>query len=123
MPSLELLQQSFEADGVQVIGVNYQENPARIQPFLRNFDISMPVLRDHDGSARARWGVRMFPSTFVIAPDQTIAFVVEGEGDWQAPPLGARVREVVQRQRATATGAAASEGRENTAPRNVNVHP
>jgi len=41
--------------------------------------------------------VSVFPSSFVIAPDQSVAFVVVGEADWSGPPIEPRIRALVFR--------------------------
>jgi len=88
MPSLQRLRDKL---GVDVIAVNYQENAARIQPFLDRNGVTLPVVRDHDGSLRAAWRVDLFPSTFVVAPDGRIAFVAAGEVDWDDPAVHERI--------------------------------
>ena len=95
MPSLVLLREKYAKQGLDVIGVNLQENAARIRPFLAQHDIDFTVVRDHDGSARTAWGVNVYPSTFVIGPDQRVAFVVIGEADWTTAPLEPRIRQLV----------------------------
>ena len=95
MPSLMRLRDKYASQGLEVIGVNFQENAARIKPFLQRYGIDMPVVRDHDGSARSAWGVGVFPSSFVIGPDQKVAFVVVGEADWSGPPIEPRIRSIL----------------------------
>lgn len=77
--------------GVEVILVNYQENAARIQPFLERIGVALPVMRDHDGSLREAWRVTVFPSTFVIGRDGRIALVAVGEVDWDDPAIDKRI--------------------------------
>ena len=95
MPSIMLLREKYAKQGLEVIGVNLQENAARIRPFLAQHDIDFTVVRDHDGSARSAWGVGVYPSSFVIGPDQKVAFVVVGEADWSAPPIEPRIRSIL----------------------------
>jgi thiol-disulfide isomerase/thioredoxin len=95
MPSIMLLREKYAKQGLEVIGVNLQENVARIRPFLAQHDIDFTVVRDHDGSARATWGVSVYPSSFVIGPDQKVAFVVVGEADWSGPPIEPRIRSIL----------------------------
>jgi thiol-disulfide isomerase/thioredoxin len=92
MPSLERLRKKLGQDHVEVIAVNFQENAARIQPFVERLGLTLPVVRDHDGSLRTAWGVGVFPSTFVIGPDQRVHFVAVGEVDWDDPQVESRVR-------------------------------
>ena len=88
MPSLARLSRRR---GVEVIAVNYQENAARIQPFLERIGVALPVMRDHDGSAREAWRVSVFPTTFAIGRDGRVALVAVGEVDWDDPAIEARI--------------------------------
>jgi thiol-disulfide isomerase/thioredoxin len=101
MPSLERLRERFRSEGLEVLAVNLQENAARIRPFAERLGLSMPILRDHDGSARTSWGVGVFPTTFVVGPGQELALVAVGEIDWDAPRVVERIAAVVARPAAT----------------------
>lgn len=92
MPSLQRLRDRLAAQRVEVIAVNYQENAARIQPFLERIGFALPVVRDHDGSLRTAWRVNVFPSTFVIGPDQRVRWVAVGEVNWDDPQVESRIR-------------------------------
>jgi len=95
MPSIMLLRVKYAKQGLEVIGVNLQENAARIRPFLAQHAIDITVVRDHDGSARDAWRVSVYPTSFVIGPDQKIAFVVVGEADWSGPLIEPRIRSIL----------------------------
>ena len=95
MPSLTRLRRLLVEQGFEVLGVNLQENAARIRPFAERLGIDFPILRDHDGAVRATWGVRVYPTTFVVGPDQRIALVALGEIDWDRPEIVARVRAIM----------------------------
>jgi peroxiredoxin len=101
MPSLERLRTTLASEGLEVLAVNLQENSARIRPFADKLGLTMTMLRDHDGSARTAWGVRVFPTTFVVGPDQRIALVAIGEVDWDRSEVVARIRETMRRPGAT----------------------
>ena len=101
MPSLGRMREKLAESGVEVIGVNLQENAARIRPFAEKLGLAFPIVRDHDGSASKRWGARVFPTTFVVGPDQRIALVAVGEIDWDDLEVQARVRAVLGRPGAT----------------------
>jgi thiol-disulfide isomerase/thioredoxin len=92
MPSLQRLRDRLASAGVEVIAVNYQENAARIRPFVERIGFTLPVVRDHDGALRAAWQVNVFPSTFVVGPDQRVRAVAVGEVDWDDPQVESRIR-------------------------------
>ena len=89
MPSLELLAQRHEADGLLVLAVNHRETDAAIRRFLQTMPISLPILRDTDGATSRSFGVRIFPTSVLIARDGRAAFSVIGELDW----TGAQARQ------------------------------
>ena len=92
MPSLQRLRDRLAPAGVAVVSVNFQENAARIEAFLKQYNLALPVVRDHDGSLRRAWKVNVFPATFVIAPDQRIALYAVGEVDWDDAQVESRIR-------------------------------
>jgi thiol-disulfide isomerase/thioredoxin len=91
MPSLQRLRERLAPRRVEVVAVNFQENAARIAPFVERLGIAFPVVRDHDGAIRAAWNVTVFPTTFVVGPDRRIAWVATGEVDWDDPRVESRI--------------------------------
>lgn len=94
MPSLSRLRSKLAAAGVEVIAVNLKENAARIRPFAEKLGLDFPIVRDHDGSVTSAWGARVFPTTFIVGPDQRIVLIATGEIDWDAPDIEDRIRAV-----------------------------
>jgi thiol-disulfide isomerase/thioredoxin len=92
MPALQRLRDRLAPQRVEVIAVNFQENAARIAPFVDRLMLTFPVVRDHDGALRAAWHVTVFPSTYVIGPDQRTVLVATGEIDWDDPQVESRIR-------------------------------
>jgi thiol-disulfide isomerase/thioredoxin len=88
MPSLELLATRHEAQGLQVLALNFRETDAAVQRFIDASAFSLPVLRDREGAAAQAFGVRTFPSTVGIDRQGRARFTVVGECDW----LGAVAR-------------------------------
>jgi thiol-disulfide isomerase/thioredoxin len=82
MPSLELLATRFEAEGLEVLAINYRETDAAVRRFVEQTSLSLPVLRDRDGGAAKAFGVRIFPSSIAIGRDGRARFSVTGEVDW-----------------------------------------
>ena len=101
MPSLARLRERLASSGLEVLGVNLQENAARIRPFAERLGLDFPIVRDHDGAVSRAWGARVFPTTFIIGPDQRIALVAIGEIDWDTPDVEARIRAVIGQPGAT----------------------
>jgi thiol-disulfide isomerase/thioredoxin len=97
MPSMQRLRDKLGLAGFEVLAVNYQEGQARINDFLKKRPLRLTILRDHDGSVRAGWGVRVFPTSFVLDADQRIRFTVTGDVDWSSPKVESQIRELLPR--------------------------
>jgi thiol-disulfide isomerase/thioredoxin len=98
LPSLELLATRHAGQGLAVLLVNFRETDRAIRRFLEAQALSLPILRDGDGGAAKDWGVRIYPTTFVVDRQGRVVFSVIGEVDWAgtaarawlAPLLAAR---------------------------------
>ena len=97
MPSMEKLRDKLGLAGFEVLAVNYQEGEARINDFLRKRPLNLTILRDHDGSVRTGWGVRVFPTSYVIGPDQRIRYTVTGDVDWSSARVESQIRDLLPR--------------------------
>jgi thiol-disulfide isomerase/thioredoxin len=98
MPSLELLAQRHEADGLQVVAVNFRETDAAIRRFMALMPITLPILRDADGAAARAFGARVFPTTVAIDRAGRAAFSVLGECEWNGPQARAWLAPLLARR-------------------------
>ena len=87
MPSLQTLRDELAWRGFEVLGVNYQEGPARIETFVRRTGIAFPIVRDTDGAAARAWNARVFPSSFLVDRSGRVRYALVGEADWTSPIL------------------------------------
>jgi len=89
MPSLAQLARAHTGK-LRVLAVNYKESPASVAQFAATTGLDLPTLRDPDGALARAWGIRVFPSTVLIASDGRVRSVVRGALDWNgaaAQPL------------------------------------
>lgn len=67
MPDLEAIYREYgDAQGLVVVGVNYEEDAAPVEAFVRERGLSFPVWLDRKGEAAAKLGVRGLPVSFII---------------------------------------------------------
>jgi thiol-disulfide isomerase/thioredoxin len=99
MPSLQRLRENLAPDGLEVIAVNLKESTTRIAPFIERLQLTFPVVRDSDGATSRAWRVNVFPTSFVVGPDQRIAYVVRGEVAWDSAEVEAAVRRLIRSAR------------------------
>ena len=91
MPSLQRVRDQL-APRFEVLGVNYQEGPARIRAFIDGSGITFPVVRDTDGAVAKAWGARIFPASYLVDRAGRVKHVLIGGADWTGPELVSTIR-------------------------------
>ena len=89
MPSLAQLAQA-QTGKLRVLTVNFKESNTAVAQFVAATGLGVSALRDPDGGLARAWGIRVFPSTVLIASDGTVRSIVRGALDWHGP-VGARL--------------------------------
>lgn len=91
MPSLQRVRDKF-AQNFEVLGVNYQEGPARIKAFVDKSGITFPIVRDSDGAVAKAWGARIFPASYLVDRAGHVKHVLIGSADWTGLKLVSTLR-------------------------------
>ncbi|NIP73178.1 MAG: TlpA family protein disulfide reductase [Gammaproteobacteria bacterium] len=97
IPSLNRLRRAMADEPFVLISINYAEPAEVIRAFMDEVEVDYPVLIDEDGRVAARWGVLVFPSTFVIGPGGAIRYGVNAAIRWDAPPVIAALRRLAEK--------------------------
>jgi thiol-disulfide isomerase/thioredoxin len=95
MPAMQALRDKLGLGGFEVLAVNYQEGTARINDFLKKRPLKLTIVRDADGGAKAAWGVKVFPTSFIVDPDGRIRYTVVGDVDWSSSRIQSQIRELL----------------------------
>ena len=96
MPSLELISEQYESQGLRVLAVNFRETDAALRRHLSLYPTSLNVLRDRDGETARSWGVRIFPTTVLIDRSGSPRRWIQGEMDWTSTTGRAWLSELVE---------------------------
>jgi thiol-disulfide isomerase/thioredoxin len=88
MPSLQQLA-DFYGNDLVVLAVNFKERHAKVAQFAQAAGLSLPMPMDRDGAVAASYGVKIFPSTVVIAKDGKARLRLVGEVDWTSREVAA----------------------------------
>ena len=72
MPAFEAAFQNYGDAGLAILAVNNAEPPAAVQAFRQEMNLSFPLVMDTDGAVQRRYGVQMYPSTFLLDRSGTI---------------------------------------------------
>lgn len=85
MPSIVKLREKFQPQGLEVLAVNLDENPARaVPPIVEKFGMKFPVFMDPKGALSEVFDVHAIPLTVIIGEDRKILMVESGERDWES---------------------------------------
>ncbi len=83
MPSINELRAKFHSRGLEVLGINLDENPESVVPKLqKQLSMEFPIFVDTDGKAGELFDVHAIPFTVIIDNDRTVLEIHGGERDW-----------------------------------------
>lgn len=82
MPSMQRLADEFGNNGLSIVAVNIQENPATVGQFMEDHQLSFEVLLDRQGRAGQAYGVRGLPTTVILGRDGNVLGVKVGFALW-----------------------------------------
>jgi len=77
MPQLVAFAKS-EANTVEVLGVDYDDQSSSAVSFLGSYGAKWPVIVDANGQSALRWGVSEPPESFLVAPDGKVVTKIIG---------------------------------------------
>ena len=66
MPFLEATYEKYKAEGLVIVGVNYNENKETVLPFILGKGVTFPVVLDKDLRMTRIYQVLSLPATFII---------------------------------------------------------
>ncbi len=78
MPIVDQAHQALKDRGVRIFAVNLREETPKVQQYLTQTGVRVPVLMDRDGSVGDRYGARSIPLTVVIGRDGIIVDTLLG---------------------------------------------
>ncbi|MEA2534493.1 MAG: cytochrome c biosis protein CcmG, thiol:disulfide interchange protein DsbE [Actinomycetota bacterium] len=94
-PDLQATWKQYEAKGVRVVGVDYEDRPVDAQAFVGKYGITYPSVVDTGGELATKFGVRGVPETFFV--DAQFRFFSIGQGQEQGSRFGTRILGAVSR--------------------------
>jgi cytochrome c biogenesis protein CcmG, thiol:disulfide interchange protein DsbE len=97
MPSIEKFYEAYENRGLIVLGVDstVQDDPTAIIPFVKEYNLTFPILLDINGEVSHLYELRSLPTSFFIDRHGTIKEVVIG-GPMSEATLRANIEEIIK---------------------------
>lgn len=96
MPALGRLPKRLSSSGVIVMTVAVADSESDVAKFMRDAQLSLPVLHDRDQRISRAWGVRLLPYTVVLDRRHRIVARAQGEIDWDDAAVIEAVRRLVE---------------------------
>ena len=80
MPAMQAIYEEYAGRGFTILAVNAtnQDSRSEAADFVREYELTFPILLDLDGTVGQLYQVSALPSSFFIRPDGTIQEVVIG---------------------------------------------
>ena len=98
IPSMNRAWQQLRQEDVVLLAVNMGEDEDTIFVFTADYPAQFPLLLDRDGAVTAQWPVKGLPTTFIVAPDGSIAYRAIGGRAWDDSDILETLR-ALQKQR------------------------
>jgi cytochrome c biogenesis protein CcmG/thiol:disulfide interchange protein DsbE len=95
VPSLEAFQQSMADQGVVVLGVSVDTNPALYQRFREQFNVSFETSRDPQWDIAASYGTFQLPETYIIDKSGRVVQKVIAAQNWMDPAFVESVKRLL----------------------------
>jgi peroxiredoxin len=97
MPALEALWREYRERGLVVVAVSVDRGAPRalIEPYLRNLDLTFPILLDPQMEAANAWRVPGVPATFVIRPGGEVVGMAIGIREWNSKEMRALIESLL----------------------------
>ncbi len=81
-PSMASMYSELKEKGLEIIGINLQEERETAQTFADEHNIPFTVLLDIKGEVGGMYGVRSIPTTYIIGRDGTVLGGAIGAREW-----------------------------------------
>ena len=95
MPSMQKLWQDFKEEDFVILAIDIQEEGKLVSSFMKERNLSFPVLLDGKGKTARSYGVRGIPTTFFLNPKgETIGKAV-GARDWASEESFRLIRQLL----------------------------
>jgi len=95
LPTLQTLHDISDSQ-TAVLTINVREPAARAARYMQSTGMTFPVVSDVKGELAKRWGVTVYPTTIVIAPNGQARWRIVGDVDWSGAQANAWLADVRQ---------------------------
>lgn len=92
LPTLISLRDFYQNRGLEIIGINLDENPEKAVPLaIKQFKINFPVFKDPTTKAAEAFNVIAIPLTVILDQNRKILLKENGEQDWNSAEVHSKI--------------------------------
>ena len=91
MPSLERLSKTLDPKRFAVLGLSTDQDERLAAEFLMQNGITFTNFFDENARLSREWNLKVYPETFVIAPDGKLVRRIPGLREWDSPEVMAEL--------------------------------
>jgi peroxiredoxin len=95
MPSFQRFYDRFKGEGLEIIAVNVQDTEAVARDYIKKNRHTFPVLLDATSSVTGMYGIRGFPTTFIVDQEGYLRAMLVGGLDWDTPSVTALFKQLL----------------------------
>ena len=78
MPIFEKIYLERKDEGFEILAISVKEDSKVVKDYLDKKPVSFPILLDPDGTVAEQYGIRAFPTTFLVNSGSEVEQVIEG---------------------------------------------
>jgi peroxiredoxin len=112
-PFMERLDRELRARGLEILGVNLDEDPGDAREFLAEHPVNFRLVADVNGQCARSFGVRAMPSSYLVDRQGVIREVHLGFRPGEAAYLRSRVEQLLAESPYEPTGSAPGASKES----------
>jgi peroxiredoxin len=94
-PKIDAMYRKKKDQGLEVFGINEDEDTKGVDAFVKETNASFPIVLDEGGKAAEKYGVETMPSSFVIDRRGVVRYVHSGYHPEDAPVIEKEVDELL----------------------------
>ncbi|WP_394129925.1 TlpA family protein disulfide reductase [Shewanella maritima] len=96
MPVLQKLQDKYQDLGVQVWGINVEQDNEAGRNFLKGLDLSFPILFDASNTLSETYDVKAMPTTVIVDRDGNVRHVYYGYQDGYEKKYAKAIKQLIR---------------------------
>ena len=99
MPSLSELHNRNQNEDYIILAISVREKKKTVKQYIKKNKIPLSVLLDPDGAIANAYGIRGYPTHYLIDRQGNLVGAALGPKDWESKEAGNLIRHLVDRKR------------------------